>query len=226
MFSRIRFSSWLASLTFHVILFGLLSPIFSAKALFGFNRPSSVLIRLIKAPIPEKNSAVQKAPLTHAVKSEIQKPASLPEKEALKEKQKQIDEKINIIRRKLHQAFRRNQYRERKVKHLEAVSVKMQSRGWLTYLAKLRENVLEKWYPRLVQDEGKFAASEVRIDFILKKTGEIENIRVGSWKGSELFRELSLKSFKEALPLAPLPKDEFRFQKDESMPASFFFYYQ
>jgi len=147
------------------------------------------------------------------------------DEKVFKKKQAQIDQKIRLIRAKLYRAVKQNQRASKKTRDFQVISVNEKNMKSDDYLAALRRKVLEKWSPLLVHAEGKFAASEVRIDFTLTKDGVLQSFQVGEWKGSEKFRDLSLEALKQASPFSPLPHEIF-WKKSELFPISLFFYYQ
>lgn len=175
----------------------------------------------VQARMPEKER--------RTFKRRLKKSSSEAESASVREAEMEIERKIRSIREELDRAISKIPAgkSEVKPKGFQLVSGEWRGPEWNGYLGKIRKKVLEKWSPLLIELEGKFAKSEARIDFVIDSTGRVARYEVVEWKGSVQFRDLSLKSFENAMPFdAPPPAVRTKGEKAELSTLSLFFYYQ
>lgn len=144
-----------------------------------------------------------------------------------KERQGRMDVKIKTIRdqiKKMREA-RSEEFRGQ-LKGFELVSAGLESESWRAYLAKLRRQVLDQWYPLILSHEDELDASEVRLDFFIGTSGQILEYKIAESSGSEKFSELCLEAFKRAITPGLSGEKRSVGQESGSLKVSLFFYYQ
>jgi len=143
------------------------------------------------------------------------------------ERQGRMDAKIETIRdqiKKMREA-RSEEFRGQ-LKGFELVSAGLESESWKAYLAKLRKQVLDQWYPLILSHEDELDVSEVRLDFFIGTNGQILEYKIAESSGSEKFSELCLEAFKRAIAHGLNGEKRATGQESGSLKISLFFYYQ
>ena len=230
---HLRFLAYGLSVVSHLSLFtvGAFAEPFRVEASLVSARPlflelKSIPLQAMDAVLPSKPVASTDAPKSRSIlKNNISRELAANEQRIKKERLR-IDRQIRFIRAKLYRAVKQSRFYGQSSDGFRVVSLEFSGKRWNDYLSNLREKVLEKWYPRLIQMEGQLVSSQARLDFVLTKQGEIKECLVGEWKGSEKFRDLSVQAFQSAAPFGPLPIDEGDKTSGDFVRISLFFYYQ
>ncbi len=196
----------------------------------------SILLELNSSASHPKSSA-QKAALPKT-EEKPQNPA--PEKEKLadaapknsgwdnrefQDRQARMDQKIELIREQIRK-IKEGQSTGAELKGFELISAGLDSESWRSYLAKLRRQVLEKWYPMILSRESQLKTSEARLDFYIGTDGRVVAYEIADLKGVPVFGEICLEAFRRAIGTeASLARQAVK-PVGNFLKVSLFFYYQ
>lgn len=144
-----------------------------------------------------------------------------------KERQSRMDAKIEAIRHQIKKMREtRSEESHGQLKGFELISAGLDGESWRAYLAKLRKQVLDQWYPLILSREDELDTSEVRLDFFIGTNGQILDYKIAESSGSEKFSELCLEAFKRAIVPGSNGEKSTVNPEDGSLKVSLFFYYQ
>ena len=95
----------------------------------------------------------------------------------------------------------------------------------VTYLKKMRLQVFEAWFPLISMKTGAMPDSRVVLEFKIKQSGEVKDIRVTSFEGSRVFPDICMAAIRKAAPFEEVPLELPGFLKDHALNIKFSFYF-
>lgn len=235
---RISSLSLLTSLAFHacLLLVGHAAIAYSLTMPIGADR--SVLLELnpklsvkSEAPVRGDKTATVDQSISEIKNQELSADAAPRnlgwDDREFKERQSRMDAKIEAIREQIKKikSAQTNQSGAL-LKGFELVSAGLESESWKSYLSKLRQQVLEKWYPMILSREGQLDTSEAQLDFFIGSDGRVLSYEIAKLSGTQEFAELCLEAFRRAIG-AELKESKSGVKlAGNSLKVSLFFYYQ